>query len=237
MEKYFLELGLKATLPYLPQFEKLLELYQEWNSKINLSSIKDEQEIILKHFCDSLLLLKLDPFQGKNLQIADIGTGGGFPLLPLAITNPEQNFIGIDSVGKKLKVIDEISHQLNLKNITTLHNRAEEIGQDPQHREKYDIVLTRAFAKWNTLLEMTLPLLKTGGILYAYQGPQITEEIESSEKVLKLLGGRLEGISFFTLSEETGERVILKVYKEHSTPQKYPRENGIPKKNPLGINT
>lgn len=233
MEKFFLSLGLKEALPSLPQFEAFLTLYQDWNQKINLSSIKAEKEIMIKHFCDSLLLLKLKPFVSPHLQIADLGTGGGFPLLPLAILNPTQTFTGIDSVEKKLNVILEIAKTLGLKNVNTIHTRAEEVGQNSKQREKYDIVLTRAFAKWYTLLELSLPLVKTDGILYAYQGPQIAEELSASEKIISLLGGKILGISYFTLPEEMGERVIISIQKIKPTPLKYPRPNGIPKKSPL----
>lgn len=215
------------------QFQKLLKLYQDWNAKINLSAIKDEEGIIIKHFYDSLLVSKLNIFSEDNQKIADLGTGGGFPLLPLAIMYPENEFLGVDSVQKKIKVIETIAKELGLKNIQTNSERVETVGQSKKYREQFDIVLTRAFAKWHTLLELSLPLVKTGGKLVAYQGPQILEELEESEKVIEKLGGKIEKLSHFELPEDMGERVFVEIIKIKKTPKEFPRAIGVPKKNPL----
>lgn len=233
LNNYLKSLKLELSVNQTEQFEKLLNLYQDWNSKINLSSIKTEEEIIIKHFYDSLLITQLDVFKKPNLKIADLGTGGGFPLLPLAIVYPENDFLGVDSVQKKIKVIENIAHELKLTNIHTNFERVETLGQNKNYRQKFDIVLTRAFAKWNTLLELALPLVKAGGQLIAYQGPQIIEEIEESEKIIEMLGGKIQGLSHFELPEEMGERVFVIIEKIQQTPHEYPRIIGIPKKNPL----
>jgi len=218
----------------IKQFKQLLKLYQDWNSKINLSAIKTKKEIIIKHFYDSLLISQPDILNKQlKLSVADLGTGGGFPLLPLAILYPKNYFWGIDSVQKKINVIENIIAKIELKNIKTIADRIETLGQTQQYREKFDLVTTRAFAKWHTLLELALPFLKINGKLIAYQGPQILDELEKSEKVIALLGGKISKLSYFELPENTGERVLVEIEKTKTTPAKYPRAIGIPSKKPL----
>ncbi len=234
LTKTLKSLDLALSKKQLRQFEKLLELYLEWNSKINLSAIKDAKETIIKHFYDSLLITQLDALNSKlKLTVADLGTGGGFPLLPLAIVYPDNNFLGVDSVQKKITVVKTIAKELDLNNLKTSMERVETLGQKQKHREKFDIVLTRAFAKWHTLLELALPLVKIKGKLIAYQGPQILAELEQSEKIIELLGGKIQKISHFELPENMGERIFIEIEKIKNTPKQYPREIGIPKKKPL----
>ncbi|HEY5714498.1 MAG TPA: 16S rRNA (guanine(527)-N(7))-methyltransferase RsmG [Candidatus Gracilibacteria bacterium] len=242
---YFTDHGLDLTPQQEAQFEKLFELFTDWNSKINLSAIRDREGIYLKHFVDSLLATKHVDFSGKK--IADLGTGGGFPCLPLAIMHPDSTIHGFDSVGKKLKAVQDMADQLEL-GIKTFHGRLEMFGQKPSFRAQYDLVTTRALAPWETLMEYALPFVKEGGFLIAYQGPSILEDLQSTGDACEILGGEIveiweERLHQFPLAKgdearsDSGgfmeERVIIQIEKVKNTPKKYPREVGMPKSNPL----
>ena len=213
------------------KFESLLSLYNDWNSKINISSIRDEKGVVIKHFLDSLLWNEIQDFSWKR--VLDVWTWWGFPILPLAIVNKDADFVWLDSVKKKLMVIGDISKKLWLKNITLIHGRAEDFGQDPKFREKFDIVTVRAFAKFSSMLEMALPFLKKWWLLLAYQTSSIFDEIDNSKKVLKLLWWELLDIVHFDLPEDFWKRDIVLIEKINKTPPKYPRKVWIPKDNPL----
>lgn len=209
------------------QFEKLWELFSDWNSKINVSAIREKNAVYEKHFADSLLLK--DFFEIDNLKILDLGSGGGFPTLPLAITTPTGSFTALDSVGKKMKVVEDIARQMELKNVKTLVGRFEDLGQNPHHREKYDLVIARAVAPWAVLLEYALPFVKVGGSFIAYQGPSIEPDLEAG--IEEILGGEIERVEEATLGES--ERVFIEIVKHEKTLKKYPRMNGIPRQKPL----
>lgn len=247
MQDIFSQNGVKITQKQAQQFEHLYTLFNDWNSRINLSAIRDREGIYLKHFLDSVLVHQFIDFSGaKNL--LDLGAGGGFPCLPLAILYPEIEIHALDSVGKKMKAVQDMADQLNL-NLKTHHGRIEEFGQDQKFREQFDIVTARALAPWSTLLEYTLPFTKVGGQFIAYQGPAILEELgvepvnedlsrTNVKKIPNLLGGKLKNIYTGTLpstSKESEEsaRHFLQVIKTNPTPNNYPRPIGIPKKNPL----
>ncbi|MCD5382629.1 16S rRNA (guanine(527)-N(7))-methyltransferase RsmG [Candidatus Gracilibacteria bacterium] len=212
-------------------FENLFNLYSEWIFKINTSSIKNEDEIVIKHFLDSLLGNDVFNFEGKN--VLDVGSGGGFPALPLAITNPGAKFTSLDSVGKKLKVIEDIAKNLGLKNLKTLQGRAEELGQDKKNREKFDTVITRAFAPWTVMLELTSCFVKEGGYILAYQTESIFEDIRKNDEVLDDLNLIIIDTFEFELPEKMGDRIIVLIQKTGKTPKKFPRKVGEPRKNPL----
>lgn len=222
--------GVKITDQQFVAFQKLLKSYLDWNSKINISAIKDEQGIWEKHFIDSVAGAKyLDNFAGKN--VLDLGTGGGYPLLPLSILEPKAKFSGLDSVKKKLKVVQTVAEESGIKIPRILHGRAEDFAREPKLRENFDIVVTRAVAPWPTLLELTLPFVKVGGIFFAYQGPAIKEDLAN----FKNLEGKLGAEIIEIFEEQIGEnsRVFVKMKKVKPTSKNYPREVGIPKKNPL----
>lgn len=199
----------------------------ETNAQINLSAIRDADEIIEKHFIDSLMLAIFFDIEGK---VADMGTGGGFPGIPLAITHPDANFTLIDSVGKKLKCIDTFTQKLELNNVKTLNGRAEDIGKDMDHRESYDLVVSRATAYFPTLLEYVIPLLKVGGVFAAYKLDD-KEELKSAKKALSRLGAKIMKVKNYRLADQ--DRTIVFIEKISVTHKKYPRKVGIPLKEPI----
>jgi len=211
----------------LKQFEKFLEIFMEKNSQINLSAIRDKQWIIEKHFIDSIML---NIFVDLEWKVADIWTWGWFPLIPLAIINPNTNFLGIDSVWKKLKAIDEFTNKLWLKNIDTLNWRAEDIGQNLDYREQFNFVTSRATAYFPTLLEYTIPLLKVWWIFCAYKLND-KEELRSAKKALSRLGAKILKIKNYTLAWQ--DRTIVLIEKTNKTHLKYPRKVWIPLSNPI----
>jgi 16S rRNA (guanine527-N7)-methyltransferase len=211
---------------------QLVSLFKSWNKKINLSSFNDDESIILKHIVDSLLSVKFEEWKNSK-KIIDLGTGGGFPGLPLAIFFPQKKFTLIDSVNKKIEAVNEMVEDLKLKNVETHSERIEKIGQEKMFREKFDVVVERALAKYSTMLEYCLPCVKKNGFLIAYQTPEIEKEIKLKEKVLQLLGGKIVSKKIFDLPNNAGTREILVIKKIKSTPKKYPRKIGIPKKSSL----
>ncbi|MDD2907155.1 MAG: 16S rRNA (guanine(527)-N(7))-methyltransferase RsmG [Candidatus Gracilibacteria bacterium] len=211
----------------LEKFTKFLELFKEKNSQINLSAIRDDAGIIEKHFIDSVMLNVFIELEGK---VADMGTGGGFPLIPLAIINPNVKFVGIDSVGKKLKAIEEFCEKLDIKNVTTLNGRAEVIGQNLDYRESFDFVTSRATAFFPTLLEYVIPLLKVGGIFCAYKLDD-KEELKSAKKALSRLNAKIMKVKNYRIADQ--DRTIVLIEKLEKTNPKFPRKDGVPLLNPI----
>ena len=199
----------------------------DWNERINLTAIKDEEEFILKHYADSLSIINEPEYQEAET-IIDIGTGGGFPGIPLAIMSPEKKYVLLDSLEKRLKIIDGLCQHLGIENVKTLHERAEDAGRNPEYREQFDLCVSRAVADLAVLSEYCLPFVKADGSFIAYKGKEIEEELMRSEKSIKLLGGETDRI---TGSITDQQLVIIK--KTKPTPLKYPRKPGEPKKKPF----
>ena len=212
------------------KFAVYMELLREWNEKINLTAITDEEGILVKHFFDSC---SISEFVDNNSKIIDIGTGAGFPGLPLKIVNDTLNLTLVDSLNKRINFLNEVKNKLGLKNVETVHGRAEDVGIDNKYREKYDFAVSRAVAELRILVEYLLPLVKVGGKVIAMKGPNIDEEVENSKKAVKLLGGEIERIESFRLGNTDNERTIIIIKKIKNTELKYPRKAGIPKKSPL----
>ena len=231
MEEFFKKYKIELEKEELEKFEKFLEIFKQKNSQINLSAIRDDNWIIEKHFVDAVMLnIFLDFLEIENPKVADLWTGWGFPLIPLAIVNPEVNFVWIDSVGKKLKAIDEFVEELELKNVKTLNWRAEEIGQNLDYRESFDFVVSRATAYLPTLLEYAIPLLKVGWIFCAYK-LEDKEELKSAKKALTRLGTKILKVKNYRLADQ--DRTIIFFEKLEKTHTKYPRKNWIPLQNPI----
>lgn len=212
------------------QFYTYMNLLLQWNEKINLTAITDPNEIILKHFIDSMTIMS---YLEKNKNIVDVGTGGGFPGIPVKIVNEKINMTLLDSLNKRINVLKEIINTLNLDNISAIHARVEEFGQNKENREKFDIATSRAVAKLNILSEYMLPLVKVGGKCICMKGPDIEVEIEESKKAIELLGGKIDEIKKFTLPESNLERTIIVISKIKHTANKYPRKPGMPAKEPI----
>lgn len=212
------------------QFYKYMNLLIEWNEKINLTAIVEPKEIILKHFIDSITINK---YIDSNAKTIDIGTGAGFPGIPLKIIRPDLNIELLDSLNKRVNFLNTVIEKLNLKNIKSTHARVEEFGKNKSNRESYDIATSRAVASLNVLAEYMLPLVKVGGKCICMKGPNITEEINNSKKAIEILGGKIEKIEEFNLLDTNIQRTIIIINKIKNTPIKYPRKPGTPSKEPI----
>lgn len=226
------DLNIELDLEQREKFKKYKELLQEWNNKINITAITDEKEVDIKHFLDSLTPQITDLFYG-NKKIIDIGTGGGFPGLPLKIINPDLQVTLLDSLNKRILFLDEVIKLLDLKRVTAIHGRAEELGRTPEFREKYDICISRAVASLDTLTEYCIPFVSVGGHFIAMKGPDVEEELKESKKAIKTLGGRIKEVKKIRLPKSDILHSLIIIEKIKNTPTKYPRGGGKPKKNPL----
>ena len=224
------ELNIELTDLQLEQFYNYMNILIEWNKFMNLTGITEPEEIITKHFIDSLTVL--DKI-GKNATIIDVGTGAGFPGIPIKIAFPETKVVLLDSLNKRIKFLNEIIEKLNLKNIETIHGRAEEYGRNKNHREKYDIAIARAVAPLNILLEYLMPFAKVNGKCLCMKGSSSEEEIQSGKNAIKILGGELIKTEEFYIPNTDMKRRIIQVNKIKETNNKYPRKAGTPSKEPL----
>ena len=220
--------------------KSLLQYYEmiiEKNKVMNLTAITEFEEFVIKHFVDSLFLVKVMDPENKKLKLIDIGTGAGFPGIPLKIVYPELDITLFDSLQKRLTFLDEVIMKLGLKNICTVHGRAEEFGRKLDYREKYDIVVSRAVAELTTLSELTLPFCRIGGRFVAYKGGKGSEELKNSEYAIKELGGKIGKSCEYSISTSgvANERSLIEICKTKNTPMKYPRGGGKPFKAPLHI--
>lgn len=214
----------------LSQFYEYMNLLLKWNEKINLTAITEPEEVILKHFIDSLTINK---YIEKNKSIADVGTGAGFPGIPLKIYRPDLNVTLVDSLNKRINFLNEVISKIDLKNISTVHSRIEDFGKDKKYRESFDYVTARAVANLTTLSEYLIPISKVNGKCICMKGNDVKEEIKDSEKAINLLGGKITKVDEFKLPNSDISRNVIIIDKIKSTPSKYPRKAGIPSKEPL----
>ncbi|MDY0236021.1 MAG: 16S rRNA (guanine(527)-N(7))-methyltransferase RsmG [Gudongella sp.] len=226
------ELGIDLSDKMCDDFEIYKELLKEWNEKINITSITDNYEIDLKHFADSLTPILTDLIKDDS-RIIDIGTGGGFPGIPLKIYNQTLKLTLLDSLNKRIVFLNEVITKLDLNIVETLHARAEEYSRKDNYREKYDICLSRAVASLETLCEYCIPYVKENGYFISMKGPTPEKEIEASINAIKELGGVLERTIRLTLPNTDMERTLIIIKKVKKTPDKYPRGGGKPKKMPI----
>ena len=223
-------------IPY--QREKAERLYRymegilEWNQKVNLTAITEREAFAVKHLLDSLLCLGFKEYQQAKTVI-DVGTGAGFPGVPLAVFSADKEFTLVDSLQKRLKIIDQLTASIGIGNVKTIHGRAEELAKKKEFREAYDLCVSRAVANLTVLTEYCLPFVKPGGYFLAYKGPGSEEEIKEASKALEILGGKVERIETGPVSELALEHKILVIKKFRPTPSKYPRKAGTPAKEPL----
>ncbi len=214
----------------IQKFYDYMNLLVEWNKKINLTAITEEKDIILKHFVDSLTVLK---YIKDNKNIVDVGTGAGFPGIPLAIMNDSLKITLVDSLNKRINFLNEVCSKIKLKNTKAIHSRAEEFGQDNNYRESYDIAISRAVSNLTVLAEYLLPLVKVGGKIICMKGPDIEEELKQAKSAIDILGGKFERCDNFCLPKSDISRNIIIINKIKETPKKYPRKAGTPVKTPL----
>lgn len=231
--------GEKRAVKLLDRFCKYMEALLEWNDKVNLTSITDAAEFAEKHYLDSLALCDCWEMDDAE-KIIDVGTGGGFPGIPLAICFPEKQFTLLDSLDKRLKIVQQIADEIGLKNVRTVHGRAEELGQSKQYREKFDLCVSRAVADLSVLAEYCLPFVAAEGAFIAMKGPDAEEEALRAENAIIELGGALADVEKAQLFLDDGtdllaamDHMLVHVDKEARTPKKYPRKPGMPSKAPL----
>ena len=214
------------------RFGLLLQLLQEGNARHNLTALKSESDIVLKHFVDSLTCLR-GGFLDGPLRVLDLGTGAGFPALPLALMRPELHIVPVDSTRKKIEYVRATAEALGLTNVEPLVGRAETLGHDPAHRGAYDRVVVRAVAALPVLAELALPLLRQGGLLVAQKGPITDEELLAGQKAAGIVGGTVETVEPFELPVLRDPRTLVCIRKTRPTPKAYPRREGVPAKHPL----
>ena len=210
-----------------------MDMILEKNQHSNLTAVRDRDEALQKHIADSLSCDFMEEYEAAE-NVIDIGTGAGFPGVPLAIVSPDKKFTLVDSLNKRLRIIDELTGELGIKNVTTVHGRAEDVGKSKEHREKYDICVSRAVASLDVLCEWCLPLVKNGGYFVAYKGENVSRETEDAANAIKLLGGKIAEIRKVQTEEESiSGHVLVMIKKVKNTPSKYPRQAGQARKNPL----
>ena len=224
------KLNIKLSDEQYRQFYEYMNLLIEWNEKINLTAIVEPEDIILKHFVDSLTVSK---YVENGQKIADIGTGAGFPGVPLKIANPQTEVTLIDSLNKRINFLNEVIAVNKLDKTEAIHARAEEVGHNKNYREQFDAVFSRAVARLNTLLEYMMPLVKVGGKCICLKGPNILDEIEEAKNAIEVFGGELEKIEEITLPDSDNKRTIIIINKVRPISNKYPRKPGTPSSSPI----
>ncbi len=227
-------LGIDLKEHQISQFLNYYELLVYWNTFMNLTAITDFEEVLIKHFIDSVSLVKaVTDLSEKDYSVIDIGTGAGFPGIPLKIVFPNLNITLLDSLNKRVQFLNEVIDKLGLQNVTVIHGRAEDFARPDKLRESFDLCISRAVANLTTLSEYCLPFVKTGGYFISYKSEKITEEFNNARGAIKILGGKYENQVEFKLPDSDIYRNLFVIKKEKNTPLKFPRKAGIPSKEPL----
>lgn len=240
MDKYNLEkfisgctqLNVSLSDRQIEQFVEYYELLSEWNSFMNLTAITEFDEVVTKHFIDSISLIKAVDLT-KELSVIDVGTGAGFPGIPLKIAFPDLKIALLDSLNKRVKFLNEVIDTLKLKNIDAFHGRAEDAAKSLDLRENFDLCVSRAVANLSTLSEYCLPFVKTGGFFISYKSEKVMEEKDAAKRAVSILGGEFFKQVEFTLPDSDIYRNLFIIQKKKNTPKKYPRKAGIPSKEPI----
>jgi len=230
------ELGITLNTRQKEQFESYYQMLTQWNEVMNLTSITERSEVYLKHFTDSLALCRLVKLEGleKPMRLIDIGTGAGFPGIPLKIVFPELEVVLLDSLNKRVKFLDAVIQELGLHGIKAVHGRAEEMAKQSEYREQFDIGVSRAVSKLSVLGEYCIPYIRVGGIFISYKSDAVDEELEDSKNAISILGGEIGKVDKFHLNGTDIGRSLIEITKKRNTPKKYPRKAGTPAKEPLG---
>ena len=232
LEKGCEELGITLNDTQKNQFIQFYEFLVEKNKVMNLTGITEFDEVLVKHFLDSLCCVKAVDMS-KVKMVMDIGTGAGFPGIPLKIAFPHLKVVLLDSLNKRIKFLEAVIEELGLENISTIHGRAEDYAKDAAYREKYDLCVSRAVANLATLSEYCLPYVKVGGMFIPYKSGEIDEEVKGSKKAVKVLGGEIEDVVKFELPGTDIGRSFVKIHKVKNTAKKYPRKAGMPSREPI----
>lgn len=233
LKKAFGEIGLELTEQQYRQFLQYYEILIEKNKVMNLTGITDFEEVIHKHFVDSVINFEKMVDKKKNMRLIDMGTGAGFPGIPIKIVYPSVNVVLLDSLNKRVKFLQEVIEMLELENITAIHSRAEDAGRNVEYREQFDCCVSRAVANLATLSEYCLPFVKTGGYFVAYKAGGVEEELEKSKRAIGLLGAVVEEEKKFLLPGTDISRTMIYIKKNKPIAKRYPRKAGLPSKEPL----
>ncbi|WP_408008809.1 16S rRNA (guanine(527)-N(7))-methyltransferase RsmG [Pseudalkalibacillus sp. A8] len=231
-QKMLEEKGISLSPQQLHQFDTYFKTLVEWNEKMNLTAITDEEDVCLKHFYDSISAAFYFDFTRIN-NICDVGAGAGFPSIPLKICFPHLDLAIVDSLKKRISFLEHLSQELGLNNAHFHHDRAETFARKKEHREQYELVTARAVARMSVLSELCLPLVKQDGNFLAMKAANAKDELEDAKRAIGQLGGELDKIEQFLLPIENSERNLIFVRKQKSTPKKFPRKPGTPNRNPL----
>lgn len=232
LEDSLLKIGLTLKAKQIEQFIKYYDMLIEKNKVMNLTAITEFEEVINKHFVDSLSIIKVYKAM-DNKKVLDMGTGAGFPGIPLKIAFPSLNITLLDSLNKRVNFLNDVVSELDLKNIQAIHGRAEDFGKDINFRGQYDLCVSRAVAKLSTLSEYCLPYVKINGYFISYKSGNIEEELEEAKRAIKVLGGEIDLVDKFNLPGTDMERSFIVIKKILSTPKIYPRSAGKPTKEPI----
>lgn len=232
MERAALDVGMDFSEEKYYKFMKYMELLKEWNKKINLTAITEDEEIVKKHFIDSIKVFKSEPFKECS-SLIDVGTGAGFPGVPISIMRPELNITLLDSLNKRINFLDIVIQSLQLNNIKAIHGRAEELARNKEHREKYEVVTSRAVANMAVLSELCIPFTKVGGYFIPLKGPAIEEELSIGNSAIEKLGGKLQEVIKINIEDSHMEHNLVMVKKIKATANAYPRKAGSITKKPL----
>ncbi len=228
--------GIAVSDKQAEQFYTFYSMLIEKNKVMNLTAITEFEDVVIKHFIDSAVPVKYNPGlmdAEKDIKIIDIGTGAGFPGIPLKILCPEIEITLLDSLNKRILFLNDVIRELGLKKITTIHSRAEELAGKPEHREKYSYAVSRAVSNLTTLVEYSLPFVKEGGIFYSYKGTKTEEEIAGAEKAIKVLGGKISNIYTVDIMGTDYDHKLIEISKVSPTPKKYPRGGNKPSTDPI----
>lgn len=226
------QLNIELNEKQREQFHRYYELLVEWNKVMNLTGITEYDEVNEKHFVDSLAIAKVIDIK-KIDTVLDIGTGAGFPGLPLKIAYPHLSVVLLDSLQKRINFLNTVVDELGLENVENLHGRAEDYAKKTEYREQFDLCVSRAVANLSTLSEYCIPYTKVGGVFVSYKSGEIDQEVKDSDNAIKLLGGELKEIVKFQLPDTDINRSFVKIKKVAATKKKYPRKAGMPSKEPL----
>lgn len=236
-EKGLEQLSITLSGEQKQQFLTYYEYLVEKNKVMNLTAITEYEEVITKHFLDSLAVVKTSCFKPEKLagkRLIDIGTGAGFPGIPLKIAFPELEILLLDSLNKRINFLNEVTEMLGLTKINTVHGRAEDYAKQKGYRESFDFCVSRAVANLSTLSEYCIPFVKQGGCFISYKSGSVDQELIQAEKAIKILGGQREEVVRFSLADTDMDRSFVVIHKAKPTPKKYPRKAGLPSKEPLG---
>ncbi len=230
LKKYLDDLKLEYTEEQVNVLISYMELILERNEHINLTAVKDPKEFLIRHYVDSFAICNMEEYKQASL-VMDLGTGAGFPGVPLAVLSPDKDFVLADSMNKRLLVINEFTSKLGITNVMTIHGRAEDLGQDKRYRQQFDLCVSRAVSRMSVLAEYCLPLVRMNGYFISYKGNDIEEELAEGKKAIKTLGGKTDRVVNFQYDELDHSIVVVK--KTGFTPGKYPRRAGVPGKTPI----